>query len=88
MNELSLNLREFRMPPNEIPDILLQHLLMLKVSADAMKDAGLPLRQERTDMGACIGIEFDFEATDFHLRWHLQNLVEKWKKTNLPGINP
>jgi PfaB family protein len=86
MNELSLNLREFRMPPNEIPDILLQHLLMLKVSADAMKDAGLPLRQERTDMGAYIGIEFDFEATDFHLRWHLKNLVKKWKKTNLSGL--
>jgi len=86
MNELSLNLREFRMPPNEIPDILLQHLLMLKVSADAMKDAGLPLRQERTDMGAYIGMEFDFEATDFHLRWHLQNLVKKWKKANLPGL--
>ncbi len=86
MNELSLNLREFRIPPNEIPDILLQHLLMLKVSADAMKDAGLPLRQERTDMGAYIGIEFDFEATDFHLRWHLQNLVRKWKKANRPGL--
>ncbi|RZB32385.1 MAG: hypothetical protein SRB2_04390 [Desulfobacteraceae bacterium Eth-SRB2] len=86
MNELSINLREFRMPPNEIPDILLQHLLMLKVSADAMKDAGFPLRQERTDMGAYIGIEFDFEATDFHLRWHLKNLVKKWKKANLPGL--
>ncbi|MGD9383122.1 MAG: beta-ketoacyl synthase N-terminal-like domain-containing protein, partial [Desulfobacterales bacterium] len=86
MNELSFNLREFRIPPNEIPDILLQHLLMLKVSADAMKDAGLPLRQERTDMGAYIGIEFDFEATDFHLRWHLHNLVRKWKKQNRPGL--
>ncbi len=86
MNELSLNLREFRIPPNEIPDILLQHLLMLKVSAEAMKDAGLPLRQERTDMGAYIGIDFDFEATDFHFRWHLQNLVRKWKKTNRPGL--
>jgi len=86
MNELSLNLREFRIPPNEIPDILLQHLLMLKVSADAMKDAGFPLRQERADMGACIGMEFDFEATDFHLRWHLHNLVRNWKKENRPGL--
>jgi PfaB family protein len=86
MNELIFNLREFRIPPNEIPDILSQHLLMLKVSADAMKDAGLPLRQERKNMGACIGMEFDFEATDFHLRWHLQNLVRKWKKTNRPGL--
>ena len=82
MDELSFNLREFRIPPNEIPDILIQHLLMLKVSAEAMKDAGLPLRQERPGMGAFIGIEFDFEATDFHLRWNLNNLVRNWKKTN------
>ena len=87
MNELSLNLREFRIPPKEIPDILLQHLLMLKVSADAMKDAGLLLTQERTDMGAYIGMEFDFEATDFHLRWHLKNLVQSWKKSNRPGLS-
>ena len=80
MDELSLDLQEFRIPPNEIPDILIQHLLMLKVSMDAMKDAGLPLRQERPRMGAFIGIDFDFEATDFHLRWNLNNQVREWKK--------
>ncbi len=80
MDELSIDLQEFRIPPNEIPDILIQHLLMLKVSMDAMKDAGLPLRQERPRMGAFIGIDFDFEATDFHLRWNLNNQVREWKK--------
>ena len=80
MDELSLDLEEFRIPPNEIPDILIQHLLMLKVSMDAMKDAGLPLRLERHRMGALIGIDFDFEATDFHLRWNLNNQVRKWNK--------
>jgi PfaB family protein len=80
MNELSFDLQEFRIPPNEIPDILIQHLLMLKVSMDAMKDAGLPIRQERPRMGAFIGIDFDFEATDFHLRWNLNNRVREWKK--------
>jgi acyl transferase domain-containing protein/3-hydroxymyristoyl/3-hydroxydecanoyl-(acyl carrier protein) dehydratase len=80
MNKLSLNAGEFRIPPSEIPDILPQHLLMLKVSADAMKDAGLPLRKHRPRMGAIIGMGFDFEATNFHLRWHLQNLVGLWKK--------
>ncbi len=87
MDELSLDIREFHIPPNEIPDILLQHLLMLKVSANAMKDAGLTLREERSRMGAFIGIDFDFEATDFHLRWHLKNLVQKWKTTNRSGLN-
>ncbi|HUV50995.1 MAG TPA: beta-ketoacyl synthase N-terminal-like domain-containing protein [Anaerolineae bacterium] len=80
MDKLSLNAGEFRIPPSEIPDILPQHLLMLKVSADAMKDAGLPLRKDRPRMGAIIGMGFDFEATNFHLRWHLQNLVGLWKK--------
>ncbi len=80
MDKLSLNAGEFRIPPSEIPDILPQQLLMLKVSASAMKDAGLPLRKDRPRMGAIIGMGFDFEATNFHLRWHMQNLVGLWKK--------
>ncbi len=60
---------------------------MLKVSAGAMKNAGLPLREERSRMGAFIGMDFDFEATDFHLRWNLHNLVEEWKKRNGLGLN-
>jgi len=31
-------------------------------------------------MGTFIGIDFDFEATDFHLRWNLNNQVQEWKK--------
>ncbi len=87
MTELLLNIGDFRIPPNEIPDILIQHLLMLKVSADAMKDARLPLREDRPGMGAVIGIDFDFEATDFHIRWDLHNLVGNWKKNNDLGLN-
>ena len=80
MENFSMDLKEVRIPPNEIPDILIQHLLMLKVSMDAMKDAGLPLKEERPRMGAVIGMEFDYEACDFHLRWNLYNQVRKWKK--------
>ena len=36
MKELSIGAREFHVPPNEIPDILPQQLLMLKVAAAAM----------------------------------------------------
>jgi PfaB family protein len=80
MRELSIGAREFHVPPNEIPDILPQQLLMLKVAAAAMKDAGFPLRQERPAMGALIGIDFDIEATNFHLRWHLTELIPQWLK--------
>ena len=60
---------------------------MLKVSAEAMNDAGLPLREDRPGMGAVIGIDFDFEATDFHLRWNLHNLVGNWGKNSDLGLN-
>ena len=77
-HEISVAASEFHLPPKEIPDILPQQLLMLKVAAEAMRDADLPLRQERIDMGAVIGIDFDMEATNFHVRWQMANIVEQW----------
>lgn len=80
MDRLIIDAGEFHIPPNEIPDILLQQLLMLKVSARAMNDAGLELRKIRPRMGVLIGIGFDFEATSFNVRWHLNNYVKNWAK--------
>jgi PfaB family protein len=71
---------DFRIPPNEIAAILPQQLLMLKVSAEALTDAGYPLRENRPAMGAIIGIAFDYEATNFHLRWNLSNRIEDLKE--------
>jgi PfaB family protein len=75
---VSIAAGEFHIPPKEIPDILPQQLLMLKVAAAAMKDAGFALRKERPQMGTAIGIDFDFEAANFHLRWHLSNVIDRW----------
>ncbi|MDL1968814.1 MAG: type I polyketide synthase [Deltaproteobacteria bacterium] len=86
MDKLALTAGKFHMPPNEIPDILPQHLLMLKVSSNAMKDAGLADRKKRPKTGVIIGMEFDFEATNYHLRWNLYNLVQKW--INTQKLNP
>ncbi len=80
ITEVSVELGEFQIPPGEIPDILPQQLLMLKVAAGAMGDAGLPLRQPRVRMGTIIGIGFDFEATNFHLRWVLPDWVHRWRE--------
>ena len=77
-DELSIDVGDFHIPPKEIPDILPQQLLMLKVAAAAMDDAGLERRKKRLDLGAVIGIDFDFEATNFHLRWQLSNLMNRW----------
>ena len=87
MEKLAVTIGEFHIPPNEIPDILIQHLLMLKVCARAMRDAGLPLRSNRPDMGVILGLGFDYEATDFHLRWDMPNHIETWLKQNDVQLN-
>ena len=84
LKNIDISVGDFRIPPNEIPDILPQQLLMLKVAAQALADAGFPLRKMRPDMGTIIGISFDFEATNFHLRWNLENEMDKFKiKANI-----
>ena len=80
IEEITLELSDLHIPPNEIPDILLQHLLMLKVSHRAMADAGYTSRKLRPRMGAIIGMGFDMEATDYHVRWSLGNTHADWLK--------
>ena len=87
MEEIVLEPGEFRIPPLEIADILPQHLLMLKVAAAAMADANLALSAERPRMGALIGIDFDFEATNFHLRWYLDGTFPQWRREHLSQLS-
>ncbi len=87
MEQIVLDAGEFRIPPLEIADILPQHLLMLKVAAAAMADANLALSAERPRMGALIGIDFDFEATNFHLRWYLDGIFPQWRREHLSQLS-
>jgi acyl transferase domain-containing protein/3-hydroxymyristoyl/3-hydroxydecanoyl-(acyl carrier protein) dehydratase len=87
MRHLSIDTSEFRIPPKEIPDILPQHLLMLKVAAAAMADAGLAEKTERPRMGVVIGLAFDYEATNFHLRWSLFEQVRQWRLQYYPKLD-
>ncbi|CAN2045330.1 3-hydroxyacyl-(acyl-carrier protein) dehydratase / trans-2-decenoyl-(acyl-carrier protein) isomerase [Candidatus Magnetomoraceae bacterium gMMP-1] len=76
--ELKIPAGKFKIPPNQIPEILPQQLLMLQAAASALENADLPLREKRIKMGAIIGIAFDFQTTNFHLRWNLNNKIKKW----------
>ena len=74
LDEIKTVAGEFHIPPNQIPDLLPQHLIMLKAAMAAIKDAGIAPRpgkdqSPRTRFGAAMGIEFDHGATDFHLGW-------------------
>ena len=90
MQDISMDVGWFRIPPNEIPDILPQHLLMLKLCRSALLDAGVTLREKRPRMGVMVGADFDYEATNYHLRWILDQNIHKWEKTyglNLDDVN-
>ena len=81
--DFQVGIGEFHIPPNELPDILPQHLLMLKTAAGALKDANLvheSKRQTLLNMGCAIGISFDFQETDFHARWNIENFFNKLDK--------
>ncbi|MGE5256399.1 MAG: beta-ketoacyl synthase N-terminal-like domain-containing protein [Hyphomicrobiales bacterium] len=86
LGEVAFERDWFHIPPREIADILPQHLLMLQMAAVAMADAGLPLREERPAMGAAIGVDFDFEATNFHLRWYLERIFPEWMRSRFPHL--
>ena len=73
IKEIDFDSGAFHIPPIEIPDILIQHLLILEVAAKAMKDAGLPARKIRNRTGVIVGADFDYEATNFQLGWDLLN---------------
>ena len=81
LHTLSMAMGECHIPPVQMPDILPQHLVLLKVAKRALTDAGIPARPGeneplRTRAGCAVGIEFDFGATDFSLRWHAHALPD------------
>ena len=69
LERLRFEASAFRIPPIEIDDILVQHLLMLQVAREAIQDAGLKRGKEALlRMGVVIGMDFDRVACDFHKR--------------------
>ncbi len=80
MAHLPVEIGEFQIPPKQIEDLLPQQLLALKVGAAALVDAGLAVHETRERMGVVVGIEFDFEATNFHLRWQLFEAATRWNR--------
>ncbi|MBE0501714.1 MAG: polyketide synthase, partial [Desulfuromonadales bacterium] len=67
----------FRIPPKEIEEMLPRQLLMLKVAAEALQDAGLN-REELLFTGVFIGTGLDLNATTFSFRWGMQKWARNW----------
>lgn len=81
VDELSLPLGRYRIPPHDMPGLLPQQLLMLDVAAQAVSDAGIPLKGQHRSAGVVVGISLDMNTTNFHLRWALPAMVESWAHT-------
>jgi acyl transferase domain-containing protein/3-hydroxymyristoyl/3-hydroxydecanoyl-(acyl carrier protein) dehydratase len=91
LDEFSMDYGEFHIPPLQMEDILPQHLLLLKAAKGALEDAGISPRPQdgeppRHRMGAAVGIDFDYGATDFHLRWTADSTDEKIKDQLSPPL--
>ncbi|MBN9419331.1 hypothetical protein ABS71_20520 [bacterium SCN 62-11] len=78
LDQFDLEIGAFKIPPMEMPEVLPQQTLMLRVAAQAAADAGLDRKQRRPRAGALIGISLDMDTTDFHLRWALPEALRSW----------
>jgi 3-oxoacyl-(acyl-carrier-protein) synthase/3-hydroxymyristoyl/3-hydroxydecanoyl-(acyl carrier protein) dehydratase len=81
IDEVSIPVGRFRLPPNEIADVLPQQLLMLETASEALLDAGLPIRQRRPRVGAIIGMALDFNTTNYQLRWWVPSQARRWAES-------
>ena len=74
IDEVTVPIGRFAIPPAELGDMLPQQLLMLQTAANAVAQAklvGEGGRLERT--GVFIGIGLDLNTTNFHFRWSMQD---------------
>ena len=73
----------FRIPPRELEEMLPQQLLMLRVAARALADAGFRNEksngsEQRPNAGVFIGLGLDLNTTNFSFRWSLAKKAREW----------
>jgi acyl transferase domain-containing protein len=81
IDELDVSPKQFRIPPKELSELLPQQVLMLEVAARALADASVDTQAhngERT--GVYIGLELDFNTTNYTFRWALAEMARTWSK--------
>lgn len=78
IDEVSVPIGEFKVPPAEIRESLPQQMLMLKVVAEALDDAGISRNALGPRFGCIIGMSLDANASNYHLRWAIPELARGW----------
>ncbi len=75
--EVSAVAGEFRIPPNELAEMLPRQLLMLKIAAAALADARA-VQADHLFTGVYIGCGLDLNATNFTFRWGMEKFARIW----------
>ena len=80
IDEITIPLGRYRIPPAELKEMLPQQLLMLEVAANALDDAGLSdlTIEQQCRTGVFIGIALDLNTTNFHFRWMQKKYAREW----------
>ncbi len=81
IDNVSVPIGEFKVPPAEIRESLPQQMLMLKVVAEALDDAGISRSALGPRFGCIIGMSLDANASNYHLRWAIPELARGWAAT-------
>jgi len=72
MDGMDVPVERFRIPPQELEEMLPQQLVMLCAAADAIDDSGRAAEDCGPRAGTFIGLDLDVLTTQFHLRWRVE----------------
>jgi acyl transferase domain-containing protein/3-hydroxymyristoyl/3-hydroxydecanoyl-(acyl carrier protein) dehydratase len=77
IDQLELPIGRFRIPPNEMKEMLPQQLLMLLLADAAYRDV-TGTHADSEALGVYIGIGLDLNTTNFQNRWRLEETAKAW----------
>lgn len=86
IDEFSIPLGKFRIPPTEFDEMFCQQSLMLKVAARALAYSGHD-KSDHINSGCFVGIGLDLSSTNFHVRWAITNKVKSWAEELSLGLS-
>lgn len=86
LDDLTLRLDRFRIPPRELAEMLPQQSLALLAAADAIADAGWDDRP-RLRAGVVLGLGLDPNTANFHVRWTVARRARAWDQALGLGLS-
>jgi acyl transferase domain-containing protein/3-hydroxymyristoyl/3-hydroxydecanoyl-(acyl carrier protein) dehydratase len=86
IDELEIAADQFRIPPNELREMLPQQLLMLQSAAAALADAG-SWEKSRQRAGAFLGLALDLNTTNYRFRMVVAQRASEWLRCQGEAID-